>query len=130
MTLRILETCLYCPDLEAAANFYRDVLGLSLVSQEPGRHLFFRCSGGMLLLFNAEACSHPGGDIPHHGATGPGHVAFAIKSTEVATWRERLTAAGVAIETEINWPRGNVSLYFRDPAGNSLELAPAGIWRL
>jgi catechol 2,3-dioxygenase-like lactoylglutathione lyase family enzyme len=36
----------------------------------------------------------------------------------------------VAIEQEMDWPRGGRSFYFRDPAGNSLELATPKIWGL
>jgi hypothetical protein len=36
----------------------------------------------------------------------------------------------VAIEHEATWPRGGRSFYFRDPAGNSLELATPRIWGL
>jgi hypothetical protein len=35
---------------------------------------------------------------------------------------------GVAIEQEVDWPRGGKSLYFRDPAGNSVELLTPGVW--
>jgi hypothetical protein len=35
---------------------------------------------------------------------------------------------GVAIEKEIDWQEGGASLYLRDPAGNSIELAPPTIW--
>jgi predicted enzyme related to lactoylglutathione lyase len=34
----------------------------------------------------------------------------------------------VAIEKIVDWPGGGRSLYFRDPAGNSLELATPRIW--
>ena len=44
--------------------------------------------------------------------------------------RERLQQEGVAIESEVTWPGGGRSIYFRDPAGNSLEFAMAGIWGL
>jgi catechol 2,3-dioxygenase-like lactoylglutathione lyase family enzyme len=43
-------------------------------------------------------------------------------------WRERLEAHGVAIESVARWPRGGRSIYFRDPAGNSLELATPDLW--
>jgi catechol 2,3-dioxygenase-like lactoylglutathione lyase family enzyme len=43
-------------------------------------------------------------------------------------WRDHLAARGVDIEAEVQWPRGGHSLYFRDPAGNSLELASPRIW--
>jgi catechol 2,3-dioxygenase-like lactoylglutathione lyase family enzyme len=47
-------------------------------------------------------------------------------------WRERLAANGIAIEHEQDWPQGTHSIYFRDPAGNSVELIEAshykGVW--
>lgn len=130
----VLETALYVNDLDRARNFYSKLLGLEEHSVQEGRHVFFRCSQGMLLLFNASATSEPGhvaGQmIPTHGATGPGHVAFAIFESEIPRWRDHLTASGVTIESEISWPQGGHSIYFRDPAGNSLELATPKLWGL
>jgi catechol 2,3-dioxygenase-like lactoylglutathione lyase family enzyme len=57
-------------------------------------------------------------------------VAFAVAEAELPAWRERLGAAGVEVEAEIEWPRGGRSLYVRDPAGNSVELATPRIWGL
>ena len=34
------------------------------------------------------------------------------------------------IEKEVEWPKGGRSLYFRDPAGNSVELVTPGVWGL
>ena len=68
--------------------------------------------------------------MPAHGAVGPGHAAFAVDEAELPAWRARLRAHGVAVEAEIAWPRGGRSLYVRDPAGNSIELAPPRIWGL
>ena len=36
----------------------------------------------------------------------------------------------LVIEKEMEWPRGGRSLYFRDPAGNSVELITPGLWGL
>ncbi len=58
-----------------------------------------------------------------------GHIAFVIDESEIEPWRKRLQEAGVAIESEVDWPEGGRSLYFRDPAGNSVELAPPTLWR-
>jgi len=127
---RVLETCLYVDDLPAARRFYQNVLGLELVNQQKGRHVFFRCGEGMLLLFNPSESSRGGDEIPPHGATGSGHVAFAIDQNDLDGWRKRLAAAGVAIEKVVDWPQGGQSLYFRDPAGNSLELTTPSIWGL
>ena len=32
------------------------------------------------------------------------------------------------VEMEVEWPEGGRSLYVRDPAGNSVELAPPTLW--
>ena len=126
---RILETILYVDDLEAAERFYGELLGLEIDSRQPGLFLFFRCGPSMLLLFEPEAAS-TGRNVPAHGARGPGHACFAVAESELEDWRQRLETAGVAIEQTVDWPRGGRSFYFRDPAGNSLELATPRIWGL
>lgn len=126
----VLETCLYVGDLAAAERFYTTVLGLELESQQPGRHVFLRCGNRMVLLFDPRESATVNEDFPAHGAVGPGHVAFAVKEADLPAWRTHLEAAGVLIEKMIDWPRGGRSLYFRDPAGNSLELATPRIWGL
>ena len=124
----VLETCLCVDDLPAAEQFYTAVLGLQLHSQQPGRHLFFRCGNRMLLLFDPRQSTLPHGVVPAHGTHGPGHVCFAVREADLAAWREHLTNCQVVIESEVDWPQGGRSLYFRDPAGNSLELATPKIW--
>jgi catechol 2,3-dioxygenase-like lactoylglutathione lyase family enzyme len=124
---RVLETILYVDDLDAAERFYGEVLGLELDSRQPGLFVFFRCGRAMLLLFEPEAAS-VGRKVPAHGARSPGHACFAIPEAALEDWRQHLEAAGVAIEQVVDWPRGGRSFYFRDPAGNSLELATPRIW--
>ena len=130
---RILEACLYATDLDAVELFYVNVLGLNRFSAVPGRHVFFRCGDGMFLVFNpartsAEASLVGGSPVPTHGATGAGHVAFAVSDADIDAWRARLVGAGVTIESEVTWPRGGRSLYIRDPAGNCVELASPKLW--
>jgi catechol 2,3-dioxygenase-like lactoylglutathione lyase family enzyme len=128
----VLESCLGATDLDAAERFYRDVLGLKLHGKQPGRHVFFRCGERMVLLFNpsesSKPASHGGLDVPTHGATGQGHLCFAVHEAALPGWRAHLARHGVAIEKIVDWPGGGRSLYFRDPAGNSLELATPRIW--
>jgi catechol 2,3-dioxygenase-like lactoylglutathione lyase family enzyme len=40
-----------------------------------------------------------------------------------------LTAAGVSLEGRTEWPRGGVSVYFRDPDDHLLEIATPGLWK-
>ncbi|KQR77952.1 VOC family protein [Rhizobium sp. Leaf341] len=130
----ILETALYASDLDAADRFYGDVLGLERITRVDGRHLFFRCGPGVLLIFNPMETLKPADGaalpVPAHGTTGPGHVCFRVSSGRLASLRDRLAADGVMIESEIIWPNGAQSFYFRDPAGNSLECAEPGLWSI
>lgn len=124
---RILETVLYVDDLNVAERFYRDVLGLERYSRNRNLFVFFKCGEGMLLLFEPNAAA-TGRSVPAHGTHGPGHVCFAMAEAELDDWKDRLISHNVAIEQEVTWPNGAKSFYFRDPAGNSLELATPKIW--
>ena len=129
---RVLETYPYVDDLETAEDFYSRVLGLAAFARVEGRHVFSCCGQGVFLLFNPARTIHPESDIPvpTHGPHGPGHVAFAMQKDDIPTWREHLRQNGVEIEAEITWPSGGYSLYFRDPAGNSIELATPQTWQV
>lgn len=132
---RVLETCLYADDLGAAEAFYAGVLGLEPFARSAGRHVFFRCGPGVFLLFAPTVTATGPGTasgvpVPPHGAHGAGHVAFAVADAALDAWHARLLAAGVGVEAEITWPAGGRSLYVRDPAGNSVELASPRIWGL
>jgi catechol 2,3-dioxygenase-like lactoylglutathione lyase family enzyme len=126
--LGVLETALYADDLAAAEAFYSTVLDLELDSKEEGRHLFFKCGQAMLLIFNPSATAVQTGPVPRHGASGPGHVAFSVDPTNLDAWVEQIESHGVDVEARVDWPGGGSSIYFRDPAGNSLELTTPQIW--
>lgn len=128
-SLRVLETCLYAEDLDAALEFYGRVLGLKLHSRVEGRHLFFHCGSGMVLVFNPhETATARPGEIPAHGSRGNEHLCWAVEREDLPRWREHLIAHGIAIEHEERWENGAQSVYFRDPAGNSLEFATPRLW--
>ena len=127
----VMETCRYVDDLGRAEEFYSRVLGLTVYAKVEGRHAFFRSGGGVFLLFNPEQTrkQSPLG-VPTHGATGEGHVAFRMAEDEIEAWRERLAQEKVGIELEYTWPNGGFSFYFRDSAGNSVELVTPRTWGL
>ncbi|WP_027155897.1 VOC family protein [Mesorhizobium sp. WSM2561] len=129
----ILESALYVTDLDAAEKFYTDVLGLDLLGKVDGRHLFFRCGDGVLLIFNAEATRVPPAPdaklkVPPHGTVGDGHLCFAASADEIVRWKAHLEQKKIAIESEFEWPQGGRSIYIRDPSGNSIEFAEPRIW--
>jgi catechol 2,3-dioxygenase-like lactoylglutathione lyase family enzyme len=129
---RVLETALYVDDLERAAAFYEQVLGLTALSQDS-RFCAYDVGGvSVLLLFKRgatlETVHLPGGTIPPHDGQGPIHMAFAVGVAELPAWELRLEQQGVAIEGRTDWPRGGHSVYFRDPDGHLLELVTPGVW--
>jgi len=124
---RILETSLYADDLDQAETFYRSALGLNLFAKEAGRHLFFKFDDQMLLIFDPARTSEES-EVAPHGTRGPGHVAFAVSMSEMDGWEKRLKGIKVEIEKDVRWPNGGRSIYFRDPAGNCLELASPLVW--
>ncbi|WP_439625657.1 VOC family protein [Shinella sp.] len=130
----ILETALYADDLDAAEAFYGGLLGLKKITRQANRHVFFRCGAGVLLIFNPQETVVPppahAFPVPVHGATGPGHVCFRVPGPELDFWVEKLVEAGITIEADFCWPNGARSIYFRDPAGNSLECAEPGLWNI
>lgn len=130
----VLETALYADDLDKAEAFYGGVLGLELIRRGGNRHIFFRCGDSVLLVFNPAETEKPIENdplpVPVHGARGPGHICFKISRDDLDAFAAKLSAAGVAIEHRLTWPNEAHSIYFRDPAGNSLEIAERKLWNL
>ena len=129
----VLEAALYAQDLDAAEAFYGGVLALARVARVEGRHVFFRAGATVVLIFDPAATASPPGPgarlpVPPHGAHGPGHLCLSAGGDAIDAWRARLEAAGHAVEADFRWPNGARSIYFRDPAGNSIEIAEPALW--
>lgn len=128
----VLETALYADDLEAARRFYGGLLGLREIAAQDGRHVFFRCGDGVLLVFRPDASRQPPAPdalpVPPHGAEGAGHICLTVREGDLPEMEARLARAGVPIESDFRWPHGPRSIYIRDPAGNSVEFASPALW--
>lgn len=130
----VLETSLYVNDVDRAVAFYEGVLELRRINDgyfAGGRGAALQVGDGpsVLLLFRAEI-TRAGGELPAHGTTGAGHVAFRVEGEDLPRWRQRLRDLGIPIEREFAFGDHPPSIYFRDPDGNSIELAVAEIWKL
>ena len=125
----VLETCLYHDggDRERMEAFYGDVLGLEATARWPDG-VAFRLGSGVVLLFDRDRLAGGEGPIKEHGASGPGHACFVVDPGAYAAWKERLATAGIEVTHEQEWPGGRLSFYFKDPAGNLLEIADGDLW--
>ncbi|MEO1952515.1 MULTISPECIES: VOC family protein [Thioclava] len=130
----VLEAAVYVEDLDATEAFYGGLLGLERLTRRDGRHVFFRCGDSVILTFIAQATQQPPDPeaalpVPPHGAVGPGHVCLAADADQLNEWERHLRDNNVEIEADFYWPNGARSIYLRDPAGNSVEIADKTLWR-
>lgn len=124
---QIKETCLYIDNLGKAKHFYNEQLGLPLISEVEGRHIFFRAGTSVLLCFIPEVTKAEE-NLPPHFAYGPQHLAFEVSLDEYESWNRKIKDLNIAITHVQEWKDGLKSFYFDDPFGNVLEIVPNGIW--
>lgn len=124
----MLETVLYHDTAERGAveRFYGEMLGLPAVAAWADG-VAYRIGGGVLLLFDRGHLARRAGPIADHGTSGPGHACLQVRADDYRQWRERLQAAGVQVVHDHAWDGGR-SFYFKDPAGNLLEIADGDLW--
>jgi catechol-2,3-dioxygenase len=128
-------------------DFYINILGLEFVSEEKDRHVFLKAGQSMLLIFNPNktlaANNNKVGDasssnnsssaqFPIHGAFAPPsiiHFALEIEKQNYDNAKYMLNKKNIKIEKEILWvDKGTNSIYFRDPAGNLVEIITQHSW--
>jgi catechol 2,3-dioxygenase-like lactoylglutathione lyase family enzyme len=128
----ILETALYVEDLDRAAQFYTRLFGFKVMNRDDRFCALNVAPAGVLLLFvrggTLARVDTGHGMIPPHDGQGPLHMAFAIPAADLSAWEQKLAADKIPIESTVRWPRGSISLYFRDPDQNLIELATPRLW--
>jgi catechol 2,3-dioxygenase-like lactoylglutathione lyase family enzyme len=129
----ILETAIHVEDVRNAAEFYQRLFGFGTLLESERLIALDVAGRSILLIFKEGATTDPfptpGGIIPGHRGVGSNHFAFSIGAEDVRYWQQQLEGAGVAIESEVKWPGGAQSIYFRDPDNHLVELITPGFWR-
>lgn len=126
--LRIKETCVYVKDLERVRTFYTETLGLPIINEVPGKHIFLRAGDSVLLIFNPDD-SRTKTSPPAHYAKGKQHFALEVPHDQYENYRSLIQQRGIRLIDEVTWKRGAKSFYFNDPEGNILEILPdRGVW--
>lgn len=115
--LRIGTVSLIARDLDGMSRFYREIMGLSLVDQEPGRHRLG--VGGTVLL---DISHDPGAQPLDPRSAGLFHTAFLVPSrADLAEWLLEATDRGVRLQGASDH-RVSEAIYLADPEGNGIEV--------
>ena len=126
--MKYLHTMVRVTDIEASLRFYRDALGLQVLSRrdhEQGRYtLVFLCAPGdttaqLELTYNWPAAD--GTAETYTGGRNFGHLAYAVD--DIYATCQRLAEHGVTIHRP---PRDGRMAFVRSPDGISVELLQAG----
>lgn len=110
---------------DATIEYYRDLLGCSLVLSQPNldrnelTHLFFDTGDGCLISFFVDD-ERETADLPDPDPGQVHHLAFQINGDEIGTIADTLEAHGYPVR---EYDRGAFhSLYTVDPNGLTIEL--------
>lgn len=128
---KVVETCIYSSDLASMKNFYAGILGLPVIQEEQDKLIFLKAGKSMLLIFDPLRTKTNNGSLPAHGTPTPPssiHFAMEIEKQEYHASKKLLIDNNIVIEKEVDWNSDAKSIYFRDPAGNLVELITPGGW--
>jgi catechol 2,3-dioxygenase-like lactoylglutathione lyase family enzyme len=124
----LLESSLYISDVARSVRFYEDIFGFRVIKDLGERGCAMKAGERHVLLLFKKGGSRDM-QTPHDG-DGELHVAFAVASSELATWEAWLQTNGIAIEEKKKWDLGGWSLYFRDPDRHLVEVVTPGVWSI
>jgi catechol 2,3-dioxygenase-like lactoylglutathione lyase family enzyme len=105
-------TFCYTPDLEAAAQFYEDVLGLPLALDQ-----------GACRIYRVAKCAYLG-FCTRADAPRPDGIILTLVTDDVDGWHARLVQRGVEFEKPpaLNEKFNIYHCFLRDPAGYLIEI--------
>lgn len=106
-------TFLYTPDIQKAAPFYEDVLGLTLTLDQGGCRIY-HVSGQNAYIGICERAT----------PRDPNGVIFTFVTQDVDAWYERITSKGVECEhaPKTTEAYGIYHFFVRDPNGYLIEI--------
>ena len=121
------ELVLEVADLAAAERFYRETIGLPVITHwtDERKAVWLDLGDGAALGLWPVAT---GGAAAIHGGRGGSHVHFALRIPQGSLEAVRARLAGLGYDVEgFDFDDGNRSLYLDDPDGNVVELMDAVI---
>jgi catechol-2,3-dioxygenase len=122
---RVGHVGIHVNDLDASADFYRDLLGFQITDEDRGRGMVFMSQHPEEEHHEVMLCA--GRDVPR-GAHVLQQMSFRCSNlSDVLDYWRRLVDSGATIRSTIS--HGNaISCYFEDPDGNNCEVYwPTGL---
>ncbi len=121
----LAEIVLSVHDLDASLRFYRDALGLTLISAPKFRPVFLRAGDPAVSVPQLVVLVPLPAGTPPFPAGKPGrtlhHLAFEIAPADFDALRDELAAHGFAIRTGQHPVVPSRTMYVDDPDGNEVE---------
>lgn len=114
MIKKIAVATLWVDHFENAISFYRDILGLELMTR-PGEVPHFRIGDGILVLIKGKFC-------PPVDAFPPEFAQLSFEVDDLDKIAAHLQSSGVELVRNIDERRDSRWVKLRDPAGNLIEL--------
>ena len=111
MSVRVHHIAIRTCDLARLEKFYVAVVGLPVLRRDDARGSVWLDASGLVIMLE-----RAGDGEPTASARANDLVAFA--ADDLASWRDRLARAGLAIEAETAH-----TLYFRDPDGRRIAVS-------
>ena len=118
MKLKLAVVTLWAEDANRAADFYRDVLGLSLLTIDRGRP-HFDLGGAYLVIL-------PGRPHKLEDSTQPRFPVLAFAVDDLNEAIHQLKSQGVEMPWGVEEDSDSHWVMFNDPGGNLLEIAQFG----
>lgn len=119
MKLKLAVVALWTEDMDRTSDFYRDVLGLPLLTVDRGRP-HFDFGGGYLILLHGQ---------PHRVEDSARSrfpvLAFAVHNLDEVI--HQLESHGVEMPWGVEEDSDSRWVMFHDPGGNLIEIAMMGI---
>lgn len=129
LTVKPLHVGVSVPDVSASIEWYTQMLGFRLVSDQyfeklPARIAFMEHGDFSIELFEVEGAAPlpedrrvPNLDIRTHGTK---HIAYAVD--DLKTLMDRLKSKGVDVAMDLFPMEGDLVAFIRDNTGNLIEL--------
>jgi catechol 2,3-dioxygenase-like lactoylglutathione lyase family enzyme len=121
----LAEIVLSVHDLDASLRFYRDTLGLTLVSEPEFRPVFLRAGDPAVTVPQLVVLVPLPAGTPSFAAAKPGrtlhHLAFELAPADFDAMQNHLAAQGFQIRSGQHPVIPSRTMYIDDPDGNEVE---------